>query len=59
MHHSLEAWEDCLAEEKGLTIDQESQRKMLNMVEFFRPLCSALSAEVENFRVSTTGTRSA
>jgi len=28
MHHSLEAWEDCLLEEEGITINQESERKV-------------------------------
>jgi len=48
MRHSLEAWDDFLPLFEGLTNPTEKERVMLNYVEIFSPLGSALSAEVDH-----------
>jgi len=48
MYHRLEAWDNCLPQFEGLTSPTEKERVMLNYEEIFRPLSSALSAEVDH-----------
>jgi len=48
MHHTLEAWDDLLPEFEGISNPTAKERDMLNYVEIFRPLGSALSAEFDH-----------
>ena len=45
MHHTLDAWDDCLPDLEAITCCTVKEHAMLNYVEIFRPLGSPLSAE--------------
>ena len=45
MHHTLNAWDDCLPNMERITCDEGKENAMLNHVEIFRSLGSPLSAE--------------
>ena len=48
MHHTLKAWDDLLPEFEGIAYPQAKEREMLNCVEIFLPLGSALSPKFDH-----------
>jgi len=44
MHHTLDAWDDCLPDLEPLTCDADQEKAMFNYVEIFCPLASFLQS---------------
>jgi len=45
MHHTLNAWDDCLPDLEHITCDEVKENAMFNYLEIFRPLGSPLQTE--------------
>ena len=45
IHHTLDAWDDCLPDLEPIECDVDKEKAMFKYVEFFRPLPSPMQTE--------------